>query len=744
MKRIKVLMATMGLGLGGAETHIVELSKQLHKMGVDVAVCSNGGEYVEELTREGVRHVSVPLHVRSVFLMVKSFFAILRLLRKERPDVVHAHARIPALICSIACRLRGIPMVTTAHFNFRVSRLLRFLTRWGERTIAVSEDLKRYLIENYNIPEEHISLTVNSINTDAFSPETDASALREELGLSPDARVIVWVSRMDQNACEGALRLIKSTPAIHARYPEVRVVVVGAGNALEQAKALAEEVNGKLSEKVVTITGGRTDINRFCALSDIFVGVSRAALEAMSCEKPVVLAGNQGYLGLFTRDKLPACVATNFTCRGYPYPSEDTLQKDLLGLLDTYDSLGEVRKDARRVILERYSIERMAEDTYSVYREVLRGKERYDFLICGYYGYQNAGDEVILKSILQNLTSLEPELSICVLSRSTADLSGMQGITTINRFSLLPILRAVRRSRVMLFGGGSLIQDVSSTKSLMYYLFLLWMARRCGLRSMLYANGIGPVEKPRNIRLVSRVLNRVDVISLREERSAELLRKLGVTRPHIETTADEAFTVAPPDPIRAKKLVDALGLSGHRFIAVSLRRWRFSDPAFVPKMVSLLDEAARRHDCRILFVPMQYDKDSAICFEIAKSMREKVQVAGALSPDELTDVFSQSELVIGMRLHALILGVGAGTPCLGIVYDPKVEGFLEYIGVQHYTYCHRLDVGRLRGMIDELFTNPKERRTELFKTVAKQRTLAQRNAQLALGLLEGTLHGRQT
>ena len=96
---MKIFMATMGLDIGGAETHIVELAKQLKAQGHDIAIASNGGVYVPEITQAGIRHYSVPMHRRSVSDMLRSRSMLKKIIAKENPDVVHAHARIPAFLC---------------------------------------------------------------------------------------------------------------------------------------------------------------------------------------------------------------------------------------------------------------------------------------------------------------------------------------------------------------------------------------------------------------------------------------------------------------------------------------------------------------------------------------------------------------------------------------------------------------------------------------------------------------------
>ena len=96
---MKIFMATMGLGIGGAETHIVELAKELKARGHEVVIASNGGVYVAEVEAAGIRHYAVPMHRRSVGDMLRSRTLLRRILREERPDIVHAHARIPAFLC---------------------------------------------------------------------------------------------------------------------------------------------------------------------------------------------------------------------------------------------------------------------------------------------------------------------------------------------------------------------------------------------------------------------------------------------------------------------------------------------------------------------------------------------------------------------------------------------------------------------------------------------------------------------
>ena len=159
----KVLIATMSLGIGGAETHIVELALELKRRGVDVSVASNGGVYVDALENSGITHYSVPMHRRRPQDMLKSYLLLRKIIKREKPDIVHAHARIPSFICGIIRKSYRYAFVTTAHFDFKVGRWLRFLSNWGDKTIAVSEDIKKYLADNYSIQPENIIVSINGV-----------------------------------------------------------------------------------------------------------------------------------------------------------------------------------------------------------------------------------------------------------------------------------------------------------------------------------------------------------------------------------------------------------------------------------------------------------------------------------------------------------------------------------------------------------------------------------------------------
>lgn len=368
----RIMMVTMSMGLGGAETHIMELARALMADGYQVSICSYGGIYADMLAKEGCPHYQAPLHRRHPFVMLQAFWRLGQAIRRERPDIIHAHARIPAFLSSIWCKAYRIPLVTTTHFPFSVAGPERLLSKWGEYSLAVSEDLKRYLITQYHMPENRVFVTVNGINLQTFRADLDAGRIEREFHLKPQNRIIVSVSRLDEGACRAAEQLLACAPRLFAVDSSLRILIVGSGNKQAALAGEAAKINKQTVAGFITFTGGRSDIAAICARADIFVGVSRAALEAMACETPVILAGDAGYLGIFDPQKLPACEKTNFTCRGYQDPDPQALYRDLQVLLAMPAARRqELGAYGRQIVGTKYSLRRMREDAEKMYRAVL-------------------------------------------------------------------------------------------------------------------------------------------------------------------------------------------------------------------------------------------------------------------------------------------------------------------------------------------------------------------------------------
>ncbi|NLA86421.1 MAG: glycosyltransferase, partial [Clostridiales bacterium] len=523
---LKILMTAMSLGIGGAETHIIELAGELKRRGFDVLVASNGGVFVPEIEEKGIRHFLVPMNRRNIIHMARSYFLLRKLIKNEKPDIVHAHARIPAFICGLLNKSLRFPFVTTAHWVFETGGGLKYLTNWGHKTIAVSEDIKDYLIVNYNINERNIFVTINGIDTEKFSSGTSGSKIIDEFQLDETRPIITSVSRLDASRALVAEQLINIAPELDKRLPGVQLLIAGGGDVYDKLNAKAGAVNRSLGHRIVTMTGPRTDISEIIAAGDIFVNVSRSALEAMASEKPVILAGNEGYIGLLSPDNMRAAQENNFCCRGFPMSTEERLLEDIVRCFDMpqeeWTSLGAFERD---FILSEYSVSRMAEDSLKAYEAVRRKK--HNVVMSGYYGFGNAGDEAILQSVHQNIDDTGGDIAITVLSKDPGETKSRYGYDAVNRFGLCSVIKALKSCDALVSGGGSLLQDHTSTRSLLYYLMIIRAAEFFKKKVMIYANGIGPIRKKSNRRRVGKIVGRADVITLRDDVSAEELRSMG-------------------------------------------------------------------------------------------------------------------------------------------------------------------------------------------------------------------------
>ena len=552
----------MALGIGGAETHIVELSKELSRRGYEVIIASNGGIYVEEIRRYGIRHSEMPMNSRDTASMIRSYRLLKKLILEEKPDLVHAHARIPAFIAGLVRKSVDFPFVTSAHGVFDTTGILKYVSNWGDRTIAVSEDIKAYLREKYHVPSQNIKVTINGIDTGKFSPDISGEKVAAELEIDEKSPVICHVSRLDDETSLFAEQLIDSMPEISSRIPDTQLIIAGGGTMESHLRKRASTINDSIGRRAVIMTGPRTDINEIVSLCDVFVGVSRTALEAMACGKPVILAGDAGYMGIFSRDKLAEAKEDNFCCRVRGHSVSDDLVSDIVLCLQNTGSpqMAELCRFEREVIQQEYSVEKMTDDCIEVYEKAVQKPFR--IVMSGYYGFSNAGDEAILNAIHRNLMKLPQNLKVKVLISNPEKAKEIYDFDMVDRFHIFSLLRAIHRCDLLISGGGSLLQDRTSTKSIMYYLTVMNLAKFMKKKVMLYANGIGPVIKPANRRRVCAAVSRADLITLRDENSVEELRSMGVDRDDMYVTADPVFTFDCLSKDRAAGLLKQEGNTG--------------------------------------------------------------------------------------------------------------------------------------------------------------------------------------
>ena len=736
-------MTLMGLEIGGAETHVLELCKALRKEGVEVYVASNGGAYETELRQWGVRHFMVPLHNKHLGNLVSAYKHLRHIIIEHDIKLVHAHARIPAFLCGLLSRKLNIRFVTTAHGTFTTTFPFNILTNWGERTLAVSKDVGQYLVNNYSIPKERITLTINGIDTDKFNPEAPYSNLIEEFQLDSEATRIVFVSRLDRYKAAVAYKLIEAVPAILKKHPRTEFVIIGDGESFAKVKEVAKAANTRLGRPVVTICGARIDINSFVSSADIFVGVSRCALEAMAAARPVVLAGEEGYLGILDDGAVGKGMETNFTCRGCTQTTAAAIAEDISRIIEMppegRDSLGAL---GRRLVLEHYSTAKMATDALALYNAVRAPKKRpFDILISGYYGFGNNGDDAVLQAIVDSLKKERPNLRVVVLSKNPQDTEVRYGVTSIFRFNFPKVRRYLKNTHLLITGGGTLLQDLTSTQSLIYYLWVINTAHKSGARTMLYANGIGPLRYESNKARVAAALRHIDAITLRDNGSLEELGRFNNLRCSIAVTADAAFALNLPSPQRQAETLSALGILPGGYFVIAVRSWKYIARGFEDELSAFIEQAAVAHSLTPVFIAMQPDNDAEISRRIAARLRnvQPIVLDQPLPTEEYLSIVGGSAFTTAMRLHAIIYGAKTATPCIGLVYDPKVRAMMQAMGQDTFISVEDTNHAILLGFTQRIMKRRNEISAEIQASIAPLAARAQGNATHALELLERPL-----
>lgn len=357
-----------------------------------------------------------------------------------------------------------------------------------------------------------------------------------------------------------------------------------------------------------------------------------------------------------------------------------------------------------------------------------------DILILGYYGFKNSGDEALLLSMIQQLRKQDSSLKITVLSENPKETSQIYKVKAVKRDNPVSLLTQLMTCKMLVVGGGTLIQDKTSTKSLIYYLTVIRFAQLFGKKVMLYANGIGPLSYENTEKTV-KILNEVNLITLRDEMAFEELKRLGINKPEIKLCADSVFGLDYDKQCDISGLLEKTGVpKGRKYFCVSVRD---SSPEELEKTImTACDYISARYDLMPVFIPFQKKKDYEITERIVKGMVKKAVILDVeCTISEMMGVISSSELVIGMRLHSLIYSAVSCVPFIGVVYDPKVKGFVEYLDKGVCVDAERTCSAELEDLGDYCMKNSEKMKSDLAKACAEMKKKSEENAKAALKLL---------
>lgn len=346
--------------------------------------------------------------------------------------------------------------------------------------------------------------------------------------------------------------------------------------------------------------------------------------------------------------------------------------------------------------------------------------------LSGYYGFDNAGDEALLLAITSSIKTMAPQADFVVFSGNPARTASSHGLEAVYHKNPVAVFRQLRECDLLISGGGSIFQDVTSAQSLWYYIGVVALARLLGKPVMFYAQGVGPINLPISKWLMRLVANQVNIISVRDRESAELLKSLGVNKPPILVTADPVFALQPD---AEHKRAVAGELPGSPCIGVAVRPWAALE-GYQAALAQVLDGLADQ-GYRILFLPMSWPEDVAESQRVMSLMKRSATLLNRnLNSGEHLALISQLDMMISMRLHGLIFAAAQGIRFAGISYDPKVESFLGQFSLSPLS----LEPSGMAAQVDRLLEDDNMRQT-VSDTAAYLHHRAQENARLALNLI---------
>lgn len=359
-----------------------------------------------------------------------------------------------------------------------------------------------------------------------------------------------------------------------------------------------------------------------------------------------------------------------------------------------------------------------------------------EIVISGYYGFANAGDEAMLAAMIEVLTDLDAGARITVISGNPAETRQKHGVAAVYRLNYPEIIRAIANCDLVISGGGSLLQDVTSNRSLYYYLSIMMLAKQLGKPVMLYAQGIGPVSGSLARGAMRYIGNMVDLITVRDEGSRDELKRLRVTRPQIHVTADPVLAIHPVDKQIGRNILRKAGFGGASpLVGIAAREWKDWNH-YKQVLAQSADAIAAQFGAGIVYLPMQYPEDVAVARKIARrSKHPGVILNEEYTTSELLSLVGNLDLLISVRLHALIFAGVMQVPMLGISYDPKIDRFLESVGDRHAGTLKSVTTDGVMGKIRQMWpaaTNAGQVQNERISILREK---AFRNAELAIELI---------
>ena len=333
-------------------------------------------------------------------------------------------------------------------------------------------------------------------------------------------------------------------------------------------------------------------------------------------------------------------------------------------------------------------------------------------LLAGYYGFGNLGDEAILEMAIKQILEITDRKNITVLSGNKEATRKKYKVDTIDRYNVFSIVNRLVKSDAVVFGGGSLLQDITSKRSIYYYLFLIRLAKIMNNKVIMLSQGIGPIVSENSITAVKRTLKFIDYITVRDKNSMEFLENIGMDKNRIFLSTDPVINLKEGE-IHPKKS------NVLKKVCFSLRNWKNAD---VSKKISIVAEKLISSNIECYFVPFYYNEDLELIKQVENKLGDKaVYYKERLTTDEAFNIIRGMDVLVGVRLHSLIFAAAANVPFAAVSYDHKIDHFVESVNMDVACRIDNIDADHLYDVIIDIICNEAEEKRKLSESVANLR-----------------------
>jgi glycosyltransferase involved in cell wall biosynthesis len=365
---MKVLMLTTHLNLGGVSSYVVTLSKYLSERGVEVVCASGGGRLVAELDKVNVPHYDLPIVTKNE-LHIKLFFCFLKLIEiidSEEITIIHAHTRVAQVLGAWLAKTKNVRFVSTCHGFYKRRLGRRLFPAWGERVIAISDPVREHLVNDFHVSKSNIVLIYNGVEIDRFDlklSDFDKEELRRYYNISEGGVIVGGISRLEK--VKGYQYFLRAIPSVLEKHPTTKFVLIGDGKYRKKLMKLVRKLN--IQDKVI-FTGKVEGVDVALGLIDIFVhpaiweeGFGLAVLEAMASGKPIIVSNTGGIYALVKEG-----------VNGWLLPPRNVeeLSSAITKMIADPDLVKTMGANSRKLAREKFSMERMAEQMHSLYKEL--------------------------------------------------------------------------------------------------------------------------------------------------------------------------------------------------------------------------------------------------------------------------------------------------------------------------------------------------------------------------------------